>query len=136
MKLKVLLLFLTGLPVPGRGYTRYADNGKMSLSPANGRQHLCPPSDSVTQTGSPENRSLYSGVRRKRTIRSLIINWSINSASSSVSLPSQNLFHQESRSTSGDMALHPDPLRLPGKPDTRTARLRGASLPDDVTSKP
>jgi hypothetical protein len=29
-----------------------------------------PPIDSVTQVGSPENSSSYSGVRRNRTIRS------------------------------------------------------------------
>ena len=31
-----------------------------------------PPIDSVTQVGSPANKSSYSGVRKKRTIRSLI----------------------------------------------------------------
>src|SRR5690625_7365855 len=31
-----------------------------------------PPMDSVTQVGSPENRASYSGVRRKRTMRSLM----------------------------------------------------------------
>ncbi|CSB91388.1 Uncharacterised protein [Vibrio cholerae] len=36
-----------------------------------------PPIDSVAQIGSPENSSSYSGVRRKRTIRSFMTKWSI-----------------------------------------------------------
>ena len=36
-----------------------------------------PPIDSVTQVGSPENSSSYSGVRRNRTIRSLMTKSSI-----------------------------------------------------------
>ena len=48
----------------------------------------CPPIDSVTQVGSPENRSLYSGVLKNLIILNFIINWSINScASSSVMIP-------------------------------------------------
>ena len=48
-----------------------------------------PPIDSVTHVGSPENSSSYSGVRRKRTIRSLMTKSSISSwASTSVSRPS------------------------------------------------
>ena len=38
-----------------------------------------PPMDSVTQVGSPPKSSLYSGVRRWRTSRSLMTNWSISS---------------------------------------------------------
>lgn len=38
-----------------------------------------PPTDSVAQIGSPANKSLYSGVRIKRTIRNFITKWSINS---------------------------------------------------------
>ena len=38
-----------------------------------------PPIDSVTQVGSPENRLSYSGVRRNRTMRSLITRSSTNS---------------------------------------------------------
>jgi hypothetical protein len=48
-----------------------------------------PPTHSVAQYGSPENSASYSGVRRKRTMRSLITSWSISScAPSSVSVPS------------------------------------------------
>ncbi|MNP50001.1 hypothetical protein D3C76_1442280 [compost metagenome] len=36
-----------------------------------------PAIDSVAQIGSPENSSSYSGVRRKRTIRSFMTRWSI-----------------------------------------------------------
>ena len=47
-----------------------------------------PPIDSVTQVGSPANSSSYSGVRRKRTMRSLITKSSmISCACSSVSAP-------------------------------------------------
>ena len=47
-----------------------------------------PPMDSVTQVGSPENSSLYWGVRRKRTIRSFMTKWSMNSwISDSVKMP-------------------------------------------------
>ena len=47
-----------------------------------------PPIDSVTQVGSPENSSSYSGVRRNRTIRSLITKSSmISCACSSVIRP-------------------------------------------------
>ena len=44
---------------------------------------LIPPMLSVTQTGSPENNSLYSGALKKRTILSFITNWSISSWTSS-----------------------------------------------------
>ena len=48
-----------------------------------------PAKDSVAQIGSPENSSSYSGVRKKRTIRSFMTKWSISScASCSVILPS------------------------------------------------
>jgi hypothetical protein len=47
-----------------------------------------PPIDSVTQVGSPANSSSYSGVRRKRTIRSLITKSSMISwACASVRVP-------------------------------------------------
>ena len=47
-----------------------------------------PPIDSVTQVGSPANSSSYSGVRRKRTMRSLMTKSSmISCACSSVSRP-------------------------------------------------
>jgi hypothetical protein len=47
-----------------------------------------PPIDSVTQVGSPANSSSYSGVRRKRTMRSLMTKSSmISCARSSVSAP-------------------------------------------------
>ncbi len=47
-----------------------------------------PPMDSVTQVGSPAKSSSYSGVRRKRTIRSLMTKSSMISwACSSVSRP-------------------------------------------------
>ena len=36
-----------------------------------------PPIDSVTQVGSPENNSLYSGVRANLTIRNFIMKWSM-----------------------------------------------------------
>ncbi|MNI59373.1 hypothetical protein D3C73_1145320 [compost metagenome] len=36
-----------------------------------------PPNDSVTQVGSPANKSLYSGVLKCLTNLNLIINWSI-----------------------------------------------------------
>ena len=38
-----------------------------------------PPMASVTQVGSPPKSSLYSGVRRWRTRRSLMTNWSMSS---------------------------------------------------------
>ena len=48
-----------------------------------------PPMVSVTQVGSPENSASYSGVRRKRTMRSLMTKSSMISwASASVSVPS------------------------------------------------
>ena len=48
-----------------------------------------PPIDSVTHVGSPANSSSYSGVRRNRTIRSLMTKSSMISwACSSVSRPS------------------------------------------------
>ena len=48
-----------------------------------------PPMDSVTQTGSPENRSLYSGVRANLIRRSFMMKWSMNSwICSSVKVPS------------------------------------------------
>ena len=47
-----------------------------------------PPMASVTQTGSPLNSWSYSGVRRKRTMRSFITKWSMISwTSSSVRSP-------------------------------------------------
>ncbi len=48
-----------------------------------------PPMASVTQVGSPENSSSYSGVRKNRTMRSLMTKSSISSwANSSVIVPS------------------------------------------------
>ena len=48
-----------------------------------------PPIDSVTQVGSPENNSLYSGVLANFTRRNFIMKWSIISwASASVMIPS------------------------------------------------
>ena len=47
-----------------------------------------PPIPSVTQVGSPANKSLYSGVLKCLTNLNFIINWSINSwASNSVKVP-------------------------------------------------
>ena len=49
-----------------------------------------PPTTSVTHTGSPEKSSLYSGARRKRTMRHLMTRSSMISwACDSVSVPSR-----------------------------------------------
>ena len=47
-----------------------------------------PATSSVAHTGSPENNSLYAGIRANLTIRNFITIWSINScASLSVNVP-------------------------------------------------
>ena len=56
---------------PGRGCTGSAGSGSDVRVTSGRPSSPMPPIDSVTQVGSPENSSSYSGVRRKRTIAQL-----------------------------------------------------------------
>jgi hypothetical protein len=70
-----------------------------------------PAIDSVTQVGSPENSSSYSGVRRKRTMLSLMTKSSISScASSSVMRPASR---SRSRKMSRKVDTRPSDIAAP-----------------------
>jgi hypothetical protein len=70
-----------------------------------------PPMDSVTQVGSPENRASYSGVRRNRTMRSLMTKSSISScANSSVIAPEAR---SRCRYTSRKVETRPSDMAAP-----------------------
>ena len=94
-----------------------------------------PPIDSVTQVGSPENSSSYSGVRRKRTIRSLMTKSSMISwACASVSVPAVEVALRSRRRGRSRCGPATSPRRSapsppPGRRSTATARPRGRSRP-------
>ncbi len=70
-----------------------------------------PPIDSVTHVGSPENSASYSGVRRKRTMRSLITKSSMISwASDSLRRPSSM---SRCRKTSRKVEVRPRDMAAP-----------------------
>ena len=121
-------------PEPGRGCRASAGSGSEVLVTSGRPSSPMPPIASVTQVGSPENSSSYSGVRRNRTMRSLMTKSSMSSwANSSVIVPVGEVAlacRRRGRSRPGPATSRrrSAPSPPPGRPCTATAPPRARWL--------